>query len=196
MAGEPGAGIRSVSRIDVGEIETWSHSDVGRVRSINQDRCGEFAARGTRLLVVADGLGGHAGGEHASRIAVETIGSVFEKDDSKPEEFLRRAFAAANASILRESLQNAELSGMGTPDLLGSYGMFSLYTDNPNQDISSVSGGQIYLVDVEDRRERRPSEIEAKAVGRLLRVHRSIVHEACGGPHLHKALGAIKGVAR
>lgn len=130
LAEEPGAGFRSVSRIDVGEIETWSHSDVGRVRSINQDRCGEFAARGYRLLVVADGLGGHAGGEHASRIAVETIGSVFEKDDSKPEAFLHRAFAAANANILRESLQNAELSGMGTTGVALLIGADGAWTAN------------------------------------------------------------------
>jgi len=116
-----------MSRIDVDRIEVCSHSDVGRVRSVNQDRCDEFADRRRRLLVVADGMGGHAGGEHASRIAVETIGSVFEADSSESGELLCRGFAEANANILSESLRNSALGdrtfklGSGTTSEYGRY---------------------------------------------------------------------------
>ena len=45
-----------------------------------------------------------------------------------------------------------ELSGMGTPDLLGTYGTFSFYTSgfSPSRRAGPVSGGMIYPVDVED----------------------------------------------
>ena len=52
------------------DVETASLSDVGRVRSENQDACAEMQSpAGTRLLVVADGMGGHQGGSMVERIA-------------------------------------------------------------------------------------------------------------------------------
>ena len=61
-------------------IEAASLSDVGRMRSENQDACGEtFDPQGNRLLIVADGMGGHAGGSTASRICVETVCREFRE---------------------------------------------------------------------------------------------------------------------
>ena len=66
-----------MTRGEAPQVEVASLSDVGRQRSANQDRCGEFTdSRGWRLLVVADGMGGHQGGETARRIAVKTIQEV------------------------------------------------------------------------------------------------------------------------
>jgi len=42
------------------------------------------------------------------------------------------------------------ISGLGTPDLLGTYGTFSFYTDNPPRDAKDVSGGYVYAVQVRD----------------------------------------------
>jgi serine/threonine protein phosphatase PrpC len=104
-----------MGEIDLAGIETASGTDVGRVRSVNQDRCAEFqVSDGARLLVLADGMGGHAGGEHASRIAVETIGEVFQREYGAAEATLRRAFNAANEAILQEARDRSELHGMGT----------------------------------------------------------------------------------
>jgi protein phosphatase len=101
--------------LNVATIETASATDVGRVRSVNQDRCAEFqVSAGAILLVLADGMGGHAGGEHASRIAVETIGEVFQRKFGDPEVTLRLAFDAANEAILQEARDRSELHGMGT----------------------------------------------------------------------------------
>ena len=96
-------------------VQIASKSDVGRVRLANQDVCGEFEnAHGYRLLVVADGMGGHSGGETASRLALETIGRVFERDFGEPDTLLQRAFRAANDEIHRVGASDPALHGMGT----------------------------------------------------------------------------------
>jgi len=85
------------------------------VRSTNQDACGEFEnADGYRMLVVADGMGGHAGGETASRLALECIGRVFELDFGEPQTLLSRAFRAANDEVHRTGNADPALHGMGT----------------------------------------------------------------------------------
>ena len=97
------------------QVQIASRSDVGRVRSANQDVCGEFEnADGYRLLVVADGMGGHQGGETASRLALETIGEIFERDFGAAETLLVRAFRAANDEIHRVGASDPALHGMGT----------------------------------------------------------------------------------
>jgi protein phosphatase len=97
------------------QVQVASRSDVGRVRSINQDVCGQFEnADGYQLLVVADGMGGHQGGEPASRLALETIGAVFERDFGAAETLLVRAFRAANDEIHRVGASDPALLGMGT----------------------------------------------------------------------------------
>ena len=101
--------------LDLREVRTASFTDVGRVRSANQDACAEFlGAAGSRLLVVADGMGGHAGGEVASRTAVDAIGEWFENGGGGDGDMLREAFEAANERVFRMSAESPHLRGMGT----------------------------------------------------------------------------------
>ncbi len=96
-------------------VVTASLSDVGRVRSANQDVCGEFEnERGYRMLVVADGMGGHSGGETASRLALETIGQIFGSGFDDPDVMLDRAFQAANERIHQIGSTDPTLHNMGT----------------------------------------------------------------------------------
>lgn len=90
-------------------------SDVGRVRSVNQDEVDEFSnAKGTLLVVVADGMGGHAGGEVASSTAVKSIGEYFAGAMEEPTRLLRRAFETANDRVFRMGNDEPSLFGMGT----------------------------------------------------------------------------------
>ncbi len=101
-------------------ITCASHTDTGRLRTHNEDDCGEFRSEpGHVLLVVADGMGGHRGGATASHMAVAAIGRVFQAETRdaqlrNPEHLLSRAFGEANAEIYRAGQDDPSLRGMGT----------------------------------------------------------------------------------
>jgi len=96
---------------------TMTHlSDTGRVRSGNEDSvlcvADPTGNRGS-LLVVADGMGGAAGGEVASRIAIETVAEVYFGSPSSPDESLGEALREANRRIHRAAFEKGR-RGMGT----------------------------------------------------------------------------------
>jgi PPM family protein phosphatase len=96
-------------------------SDVGLVRTENQDFAilsspedVNTADRG-RLMIVADGMGGHRGGATASRMAATIIKEQYLNGDfPDPGEALRVALQMANQQIYLEAQNNPELRGMGT----------------------------------------------------------------------------------
>lgn len=98
--------------------EIGSVSDTGRTRSNNQDNIGiiNFSDSRNLLAIVADGMGGHQGGETASRLAVDTIQREFSKQLDNRNGFtaLKKVFQEANKAIFQRAHQSPELAGMGT----------------------------------------------------------------------------------
>ena len=97
-------------------------SDVGMRRRNNQDSAtvrlavdrDAFARRG-HLFVVADGMGGHAVGELASRIACESLPLTYLKSKhAAASEALREAVTAANTAIHEKGTANHDFARMGT----------------------------------------------------------------------------------
>jgi len=103
-------------------IELGSISDVGCVRQNNEDSyCyaepeseEEFQKKG-RLAMVADGMGGHEGGQFASKIAVDTLRDTYLSSGIEDtEQALADAITAAHQAIRSYAREHPELAGMGT----------------------------------------------------------------------------------
>jgi len=95
-----------------------ARTDVGMIRSGNEDN---FAVRdwGNRgLFIVADGMGGHAAGEVASEMAVQTIERELETlrdpNDNEAEEKVAEALREANRNIHDRTITEVDKQGMGT----------------------------------------------------------------------------------
>jgi len=101
-------------------VEAFGLSDVGRVRSRNEDSYALVEEQG--LFVVADGMGGHGNGDVASQIAVGAIvekyrqsaGEVGSDGELAVAERLQSAFAHAHERIREAGDRDGALRGMGT----------------------------------------------------------------------------------
>ncbi|HEX7707166.1 MAG TPA: Stp1/IreP family PP2C-type Ser/Thr phosphatase [Thermoanaerobaculia bacterium] len=103
--------IRAVLRTDVGLVRS-ENQDFGACTTPLEER---RSRPGGRLLIVADGMGGHRGGATASKLATETVKSKFLGSDA-PDigSALRESLLSANNRIFSEAQSNPELRGMGT----------------------------------------------------------------------------------
>jgi len=94
-------------------FEASFYSHVGMKRKQNQDSAGMNKELG--LFVLADGMGGHKGGEIASSICVEKIIDYFNNNNGEKESvLLHQSLLQANLAIFERSQIEPELRGMGT----------------------------------------------------------------------------------
>ena len=122
-------------------FEIGNRSDVGRVREVNEDYFGSFHGSFGELLVVCDGIGGHKGGETASRLAVDVIKNHFENlnADYDVKRELQSALSAANNKLVETARQDRSLEGMGSTAVIVLFKDDIAYTAN-------LGDSRIYLV--------------------------------------------------
>ena len=139
-------------------MQFFSISDKGKLRKNNEDSAFAKEIGKFTLLILADGMGGHSGGEIASKMAIEEISSVIS--DKLTEKMLpgqimlllSEALELANEKILALSKSDALLVGMGT-----------------TCDVCLVSEGTAYIAHIGDSRVYKISE--SGEIKKLTRDH-------------------------
>jgi protein phosphatase len=120
-------GIRTVS---------YAASDVGKVRSSNQDS----GYAGVNLFFVADGMGGHAGGDIASAITAQHVATADEpvENSQQAEQKLIDYIWQANEKLGTSVDQHSELAGMGTT-------FSGMFVNGTSVSIGHIGDSRIYL---------------------------------------------------
>ncbi len=125
-------------------IKTFSMTDVGKKRKVNQDfvyTSEEPVGNLPNLFIVADGMGGHNAGDFASRYAADCVVSEIEKSMEKnPIRLLRHAFEMANEGIIEEADNNPDKEGMGTTMVAACVIDDYLY-------VANVGDSRLYVID-------------------------------------------------
>jgi len=137
-------------RLDVAQL-----TDVGRKRDHNEDNMAyvipkdpQVMSKKGALFIVADGMGGHAAGEVASEIAVDTVSSIYYQDGNDDvAASLLSAIKRANTSIHQRAAENMSRSGMGTTCVAAVLRGNVAYIANVGDSRAYlVSGGQVRQV--------------------------------------------------
>lgn len=114
------------------KFDAWYLTDKGLRRDSNQDCC--LINKEVGLFIVADGMGGHSGGEVASSMAVETAEEVTLHADAlkkSPREIILQAYEEASRRIFDKAAnERPELSGMGTTMVIAYIRGKHLYVGN------------------------------------------------------------------
>lgn len=166
-------------------LRSGSATDRGRVRPVNQDR----VVVAPDLVAVADGMGGHVGGEVAARTAVDTLINSF--GDERTSDGLVTAVQAANRAIWEQSRLQGELRGMGTTLTAA-----ALVDDSGEQHLTLVNVGdsRAYLYTAGDLVQLTQDH---SLVEEMVRHGEITAAEAASHPHRHiltRALGIDRGV--
>ncbi len=129
-------------------MKTFSKTDIGRKREVNQDYVFVSDQPGgniPNLLIVADGMGGHNAGDYASKFVVQVLKKELEKSrEDGPRAMLKKAIASANHQLIAESKTDAKLEGMGTTLVAATVIEHTLYFAN-------VGDSRLYLLNDEIR---------------------------------------------
>lgn len=121
------------------KFQCWCLTDKGLKRAGNQDSF--LVDERLGIFVVADGVGGHMGGEVASALAVETVREVIghpKANDFQAKQVLMQAYEEASHRIFDRAAQEASLTGMGTTMVMG-------YVRNSHIYIANVGDSRAYL---------------------------------------------------
>ncbi len=124
-------------------MQACALTDIGRRRYINQD----FIFESTKpvgafpnLFILADGMGGHKAGDFASKYLVETmVGYVSKTTVNDPVRVMNNALMLSNAMIYHKSMEEEELSGMGST-------LVAAVIEDDVMTVCNVGDSRLYLI--------------------------------------------------
>lgn len=140
-------------------MQLYSITDRGKLRENNEDCCLAKEIGSYTLLILADGMGGHKGGEIASRKAIEEISAIMEKNLTEkmlPGQImllLSEALESANKQIISLSKSDSKLVGMGT-----------------TCDVCVISKNTVYIAHIGDSRVYKISK-KSNSIRKLTKDH-------------------------
>lgn len=124
------------------QLDSFGITDIGLVRDHNEDVWAAYPDGG--LFLLADGMGGHSGGEVAAAKTIEYLHALFsewkntqEASASKAKAFFQEAFCKVNAYIYKQGQHDEDLKGMGTT-------LCSLYFLTKEAIVAHVGDSRIY----------------------------------------------------
>lgn len=142
-------------------LKTFSITDIGKKRKVNQDYVytrEKPIGNLPNVFIVADGMGGHKAGDYASKVTVETIVSEIESSFEKnPVRILGKAIQAANDRIRKKAGEEAELEGMGTTVVVAT--CMGKYLQ-----VANVGDSRLYVVNKEMRQITRDHSLVEEMV--------------------------------
>lgn len=124
-------------------LKTFSITDIGRKRKLNQDyvyTSEKPVGRLPNIFIVADGMGGHNAGDYASKYTVETIiREIAASKEEFPEKILENAIKTANEQLRKQARENTDLEGMGTT-------VVAATCNHNNLLVANVGDSRLYVV--------------------------------------------------
>ena len=158
-------------------IATAAATHTGYLRTTNQD----IALATSDLAAVADGMGGHVGGEIAARIAVEHLLEAYRRD--RTTEGLLAAVRDANEAIYQRSRSDRNLRGMGTT--LTAVAVVGEESDGRVRlALVNVGDSRGYLLDRPEKRIQKLTD-DHSVVEEMVRSGELTADEAAVHPHKH-----------
>lgn len=137
-------------------MKSYSITDVGIKRKVNQDfvYCRQESIGALpNLFIVADGMGGHNAGDHASRTCVTTVTEFIKYDVclKTPVSLLEAAIKKANEQIITEAKSDTSLEGMGTT-------FVGMTVIDDIMYVANVGDSRLYVINKTNRQIRQVTE--------------------------------------
>ncbi len=128
-------------------MKTYSVTDIGRKRKMNQDYvycCTQTVGMLPNLFIVADGMGGHNAGDFASRFAVEEFVRQIRQGKGKTLiQTMEESVQNANRLLLEQAAGRPELKGMGTTFVAATICGETMY-------VANIGDSRLYLISGEE----------------------------------------------
>jgi PPM family protein phosphatase len=140
-------------------IQAFGASDPGCIRNNNEDYF--LIAPSLGLYLVADGMGGAQAGEHASKLAVETVRDMVAANTVRDAATLVSAFEEANRCVMNKAASDPAMEGMGTT-------LVAALEVGDELLIASVGDSRVYILDNGELRTITEDQTWVNEVGRRL----------------------------